>query len=145
MQVCIDEVIKPLLIAGKKPRILSAPCAQGEEPYSLRQVPNEFTQRHFTLTPNGYQVGDLIRQAVKFLRVNLLAESRAQLTPGFNVVFCHNLMIYLDKPTIKSLLQVFDSLMAKIFADAGEDMAALEAAEDALSSSGSIAGMSLLP
>jgi len=34
---------------------------------------------------------------------------------------------------------------AKIFADAGEDMAALEAAEDALSSSGSIAGMSLLP
>jgi hypothetical protein len=213
-------------------------------------VPNEFTQLHFTLTPNGYQVGDIISQAVKFLRVNLLTESRTQLTPGFNVVFCHNLMIYLDKPTIKSLLQVFDSLMAKedclfvdateaplisdtfcgvdladqrvfrraseqqktnvaaaplansklppplakthhliketivqqaqaaynekrfddaldlydqlvdehplwadtarvgkakIFVDAGEDMAALEAAEDALSSSGSIAGMSLLP
>ncbi len=35
MEVAITAVIRPLLKRGVRPRILSAPCAQGEEPYSF--------------------------------------------------------------------------------------------------------------
>ncbi len=38
MEVAITEVIQPLLHQGIRPRVLSAPCAQGEEPYSFAML-----------------------------------------------------------------------------------------------------------
>lgn len=38
MELAIEHQIKPLLNKGIRPRVLSAPCAQGEEPYSFAML-----------------------------------------------------------------------------------------------------------
>lgn len=44
-----------------------------------------------------------MRQLVEFRRINLL-DSRWGLEPGFDVIFCRNVMIYFDKATQLRLL-----------------------------------------
>jgi chemotaxis protein methyltransferase WspC len=41
MEVAIEQLIRPLLKKGIRPRVLSAPCAQGEEPYSFAMLLQE--------------------------------------------------------------------------------------------------------
>ncbi|MBT3308068.1 MAG: hypothetical protein HOL04_04280 [Gammaproteobacteria bacterium] len=41
MEAAIKHVIQPLLKKGVRPRVLSAPCAQGEEPYSFAMLLQE--------------------------------------------------------------------------------------------------------
>ena len=163
MEVAIERVIKPLLNQGKRPRILSAPCAQGEEPYSfamllqdngvnpdrveivgvdiaassielakkgcyrrysLRQVPESFISHHFrVIAGEMFQVSPFIMQKVKFQRMNLLTESLARMVPGFDLIFCHNMLIYFDRDTTVRMLGVFEQLLAKegwLFVDSTE-------------------------
>lgn len=38
MELAVERVVRPLIKKGIKPRILSAPCAQGEEPYAMAML-----------------------------------------------------------------------------------------------------------
>lgn len=38
MELAIERVVRPLIKKGIKPRILCAPCAQGEEPYAMAML-----------------------------------------------------------------------------------------------------------
>jgi chemotaxis protein methyltransferase WspC len=126
-------------LPGRSPvRILSAPCASGEEPYSVamalldahlapeqfhidaidvsraaleraargrysanafRNADGAFRDRWFR-TDGGHAVlSDIPRSCVRFAWANLLDPSFAAGRDPYDVIFCRNLLIYLDAPS----------------------------------------------
>jgi len=120
---------------GRTLRVLSVPCARGEEPYSIalalldrgwtadrfrvdavdvsrvmveaarrgvytanafRSKDLGFRDRHFHETAAGFEVGPAVRSAVTFHRGNLVDPTLLSGRPAYDVVFCRNLLIYLD-------------------------------------------------
>lgn len=134
-------------------RILSAPCAGGEEPYSVamamfdagiashqftidavdvsqraleraaagrysanafRNADLSFRERWFQTVPGASQIDPRIRQQVRFIHGNLLDETcLTQLERGgpYDVVFCRNLLIYLDEAARTSMERTFERLL----------------------------------
>ena len=67
--------------------------------------------RRFFVAENGvYRVKPELRRMIEFRQINLL-DTRVPLSPGFDVVFCRNVMIYFDKPTQYAILSRFAPLM----------------------------------
>ncbi len=141
------------LMAGGLPsqplRLLSAPCASGEEPYSIamtlldmglpaecfridavdicrqsirkarqavygkhsfRGVSEAEKAQHFQTTPIGLALNPDIRNTVHFKCANLmscLAETGSQ----YDIIFCRNLLIYLEETASQHLLRSFAALM----------------------------------
>lgn len=150
MKAAIQHQIIPLLKRGIRPRVLSAPCAQGEEPYSflmllqeagiqpqqvevtavdiaassiqqaqsgiyrqyaLRQAPEHFIRSHFSQQNNHYIVPQRLRKQVTFKKLNLLTQAVSELTPGYHLIFSHNMMIYFDQETNHKMAQIFQRLL----------------------------------
>jgi chemotaxis protein methyltransferase WspC len=138
-------------LPGRLPvRILSAPCAGGEEPYSIAMalleaglVPGQFRidavdvsrialaraaagrysanafrnadlafrDRWFTPQAGSNLLEDRVRARVTFAHANLLDPAfRADREP-YDVVFCRNLLIYLDAEARSRVESVLDSLL----------------------------------
>ena len=138
-------------LPGRLPvRILSAPCAGGEEPYSIAMalleaglVPGQFRidavdvsrvaltraaagrysanafrnadlafrDRWFTPQAGGNLLDDRVRTQVTFAHANLLDPAfRADREP-YDVVFCRNLLIYLDAEARGRVESTLDSLL----------------------------------
>lgn len=55
-----------------------------------------YRERYFTSTEKGYQINDKIRQCVRFRQGNLLQASSFLGIACYDVVFCRNVLIYLD-------------------------------------------------
>ena len=135
----------------KRPvRLLSAPCAHGEEPYSMvlalisaglspeqvevvaLDIVPEFIeiakvgiysshafrsdllpweQRFFSAVPGGLRIDPAITSRVTFKCLNLV-ESELEHLGRFDVIFCRNMLIYLDRPSqdlvIRKLLSILD-------------------------------------
>jgi chemotaxis protein methyltransferase WspC len=141
------------LIAGGLPsqplRLLSAPCASGEEPYSLamtlldmglpadcfridaidicrqsirkarqavygkhsfRGVSEAEKAQNFQVTPQGLALNPAIRQTVDFKCANLM-RCLAETGSNYDVIFCRNLLIYLEEAASQHLLESFATLM----------------------------------
>ena len=141
------------LIAGGLPsrplRLLSAPCASGEEPYSLamtlldmglpadcfridaidicrqsirkarqavygkhsfRGVSEAEKAQNFQITPQGLALNPSIRQKVDFKCANLM-RCLAETGSNYDVIFCRNLLIYLEEAASQHLLESFATLM----------------------------------
>lgn len=132
-------------------RALSAPCAGGEEPYSIAMtlldlgVPtNEFfikgvdiserlvsragktpfsrlsfrgdnldyRDKYFTQLGNRYQIQETLRSLVQFEQANLTAANLLADDPPYDVIFCRNVMIYLDEQSRQQVLQNLERLLA---------------------------------
>lgn len=65
-------------------------------PRSLRMTPPNIRSRYFERTPGGYRVCDEIRSLCRFGQLDLLDNDRAILLGQAHVVFCRNVLIYLD-------------------------------------------------
>ena len=77
------------------------------------KVSDDRLRRFFTADgqpPVGYRVKPELRRLVEFKHINLL-DSRWPLTPGFDAIFCRNVMIYFDKPTQYAILSRFVPLL----------------------------------
>ena len=130
-------------------RLLSAPCASGEEPYSLamtmldmdlpadcfridaidicrqsirkarqavygkhsfRGVSEAEKAQNFQITPQGLALNPAIRQTVHFKCANLM-RCLAETGSNYDVIFCRNLLIYLEEAASQHLLESFATLM----------------------------------
>ncbi len=130
-------------------RLLSAPCATGEEPYSMamtlldmglpqesfsidaidicrqsirkarnavygkhsfRGVSEAEKHQHFQVTPQGLALHPAIKRTVHFKRTNLMS-CLAETASRYDVIFCRNLLIYLEETASQNLLESFAGLM----------------------------------
>jgi chemotaxis protein methyltransferase WspC len=159
---------------GRRLRILSLPCASGEEPYSVAMALTDagvsaarfeivaadisgralararagfyggsafrgaelaFRDRFFSETGDGYMLGSAIRACVEFRQGNLLDASLFAGEPGFDLVFCRNLLIYFDAATQVTALERLRRLLApegRLLVGAAEQGVLLENGWEAL-------------
>jgi chemotaxis protein methyltransferase WspC len=134
-------------LPGRPPvRILSAPCAAGEEPYSVAMAlldaglePGQFTvdavalaraargrysvnafrnadcsfrDRWFHAADGAAVIDDRVRGPVAFSWANLLDDGFRAGRGPYDVVFCRNLLIYLDAEARGRVERTLDSLLA---------------------------------
>jgi chemotaxis protein methyltransferase CheR len=72
--------------------------------WSLRGVPDDAADRWFTREGDRFRVRDEVRAAVGFAPLNLADPRRAYVAAGawgMDLVFCRNVLIYLDDATIR--------------------------------------------
>ncbi len=132
-------------------RILSMPCAGGEEPYSMGMalfdagvVPDAyridaidlsreaiavarkarytqnafrgsdlgFRERYFQHDGERYQLSDRVRAQVDFRQGNLLTLDVSAAAGTYSVIFCRNLLIYFDEPTVEKAVGQLRTLLA---------------------------------
>jgi chemotaxis protein methyltransferase WspC len=131
-------------------RVLSVPCANGEEPYSIvmtlldsglpadrfrvdaadvsrRALANStraiygrnsfrssnltFRDRHFHQMGNDYTLNEQVRRLVHFHHANLLDAAFFSDAAPYDVIFCRNLLIYLETVSRKRVMDAFDRLL----------------------------------
>ena len=137
---------------GEILRVLSIPCATGEEPYSIaislledgwspqdfqidavdissrsiekaeraqysnhsfRGLSDDFRRRYFTPSDGGHVLSPRISRLVQFRKGNLIAMRPAlNARETYQVIFCRNLLIYLDKASQEKAIGVLDNLLA---------------------------------
>jgi chemotaxis protein methyltransferase WspC len=132
-------------------RILSMPCAGGEEPYSMamalfdggvapdayridaidlsreaiavarrasysqnafRGTELSFRDRYFVSEGERYQLSDRVRSQVDFRQGNLLTLDVSAAAGTYSVIFCRNLLIYFDEPTVEKAIGQLRTLLA---------------------------------
>lgn len=148
---CLSQAVTDCTL-NRPIRALSAPCAGGEEPYSIAMtllelgVPaNEFfikgvdiserlvsragktpfsrlsfrgdnledyRDKYFTQLGNRYQIQESLRSLVQFEQANLTASNFLADDPSYDVIFCRNVMIYLDEQSRRQVLQNLERMLA---------------------------------
>ena len=78
--------------------------------HSFRGVSEEEQRRHFQATAKGQALHAAIRQPVHFRRANLM-NCQAELATRYDVIFCRNLLIYLEEDASQQLLESFAGLL----------------------------------
>jgi chemotaxis protein methyltransferase WspC len=75
---------------------------------AFRGAQLDFRERHFV--PNGlqYQIDPLLQRQITFSKANILSYD-----PGlrYDVIFCRNLLIYFDEPTVAAAIARLDALL----------------------------------
>jgi chemotaxis protein methyltransferase WspC len=70
----------------------------------------DFRERHFSAAGDGWQLGDPVREAVRFVRMNLFDAALAA-NPRYDFVFCRNLLIYFDREDQARAVDVLERLL----------------------------------
>ncbi len=89
---------------------------------SFRQKPFDYRDKYFQEVENGYQLTQKIRQKVNFQYGNIL-EPLFLNTQKYDLIFCRNLLIYLDDSARKKALNVLERLLKSegfLFVGSGE-------------------------
>ncbi|MCU0571322.1 MAG: hypothetical protein MUF49_32740 [Oculatellaceae cyanobacterium Prado106] len=133
-------------------RVLSLPCATGEEPYSIAitlletgLAPQRFQidaidvsqaaldkakraiyeqhsfrekrfverDRYFQVTSSGYQLNSAVQSTVQFRQANLLDAHAFFTASHYDVIFCRNLLIYLDEAARKIAIATLSHLLTE--------------------------------
>ncbi|MGK4006756.1 protein-glutamate O-methyltransferase CheR [Sorangium sp. So ce1036] len=74
---------------------------------SFRATPPELRRRYFTERPDGFHVVDELRSLCQFGHLNLLDSSRAAVVGRVDVIFCRNVLIYLDEESRRRVIEIF--------------------------------------
>jgi chemotaxis protein methyltransferase WspC len=78
---------------------------------SFRATDLGFRARHLSADGDQYRVSDAIRERVRFLEGNLVDASLLVQAAPYDVIFCRNILIYLDRPARDAALAALDRLL----------------------------------
>lgn len=73
-------------------------------------IPQDYLDRFFTKTPDGYQVKPELSSSIRFDYHNLANDSGAR---DLDIIFCRNVLIYFDEVAQKATIDRFWKSMAK--------------------------------
>ncbi len=74
---------------------------------AFRATPPELKRQYFTEQPDGFHVIDRVRGMCHFGQMNLLNDDKAKLLGRQDAIFCRNVLIYIDAPARKKIIDVF--------------------------------------
>ena len=78
---------------------------------SFREGDLSFRERYFEPTKEGHQLLESIREQVRFQQHNFLAEDFLWGVDPYDVVFCRNVIIYLERAAREQVLKSLDRLV----------------------------------
>lgn len=80
--------------------------------YALRATDQSVIDSCFNkISPKEFEIKDIYRQSVRFKKLNLLDEAEIATLPGFNLIFCKNVLIYFDLESKKKVIDKFYELL----------------------------------
>ena len=71
---------------------------------SFRGPAQEYREKYFSKTPEGWQLDESVRSQVQFRQVNVFDPAFARKESRFDVIFCRNMMIYFDEAARSRLM-----------------------------------------
>ncbi len=78
---------------------------------SFRGCTAAFQKQYFTQIDNGYHLNQAIINNVNFICANLLDSQSLKTKKPYHVIFCRNLLIYLEQSARKQVIQVLNQLL----------------------------------
>lgn len=72
--------------------------------YSVRNTPEEYLKKYFTLRNNTYFLRNDIKKMVKFANINLYDTEQIKLAAGCDIIYCCNVLIYFDAVSRRKVL-----------------------------------------
>ncbi len=79
--------------------------------YSVRNVPVPYIKKYFSNSGHTYNLNPPVRDAVKFMHINLVNERDIRLLRDMDIIFCRNVLIYFDeKAKQKAVSHLYNSL-----------------------------------
>ena len=94
-------------------RALKKAAAATYSENSFRTIDLGFRSRYFKKTGAGYVLDDQVRRNVTFKQGNLLNQAFMEYLGKFDIIFCRNLLIYLDRKAQQQSLDTLARLQAK--------------------------------
>lgn len=76
-------------------------------PRSVQHLPRYVLDKYFTPLGGNFQIGEDLRHAVEFTRVNLMDAADVRAYRGFDLIFCRNLLIYFDDISRRQAAETF--------------------------------------
>ena len=79
--------------------------------YSVRNVPEPYLKKYFSVNDQSHVLNDDIKKSVKFMKMNLIDSKAMKTLRGMDIIFCRNVLIYFDaKAKQRVVSHLYDSL-----------------------------------
>jgi chemotaxis protein methyltransferase CheR len=79
--------------------------------YSMRNLPGPFREKYFKGNGWAHEISDTVKNAVRFMNINLMDEKKVRVMAAMDVIFCRNVLIYFDdKAKQKAVSLLYDCL-----------------------------------
>jgi chemotaxis protein methyltransferase CheR len=81
--------------------------------YAVRIVPPSYQQKYFRNQGDTYEIDEGVRNAVKFMNVNLIDEKAVRAIRDVDVIFCRNVLIYFDDKSKRKAVSLLYNALAQ--------------------------------
>lgn len=107
-----DKSLKPEIIASDiSESVLASARNAIYGSYAVRNIPEAYLKKYFTVTNQQYVLSPMIKMMVKYQKINLIDDKDTKAVRGMDVVFCRNVLIYFDeKAKQKVVSHIYDAL-----------------------------------
>ena len=79
--------------------------------YSVRNIPEPYMKKYFQGSGQTFELAPAIKNAVKFMNINLTDEKKMRSMFDMDIIFCRNVLIYFDdKAKQKAVSLLYNSL-----------------------------------
>lgn len=79
--------------------------------YSIRNVPEIYLKKYFTVKDGLYHIKDEVKRFVRFSNINLFDQMQVRMVSKCDIIICANVLIYFDLPAKQKVVSyLYDAL-----------------------------------